>query len=404
MTTQIPLPETNEVEAIRLEFAARTGADPDQVRGVRLQLDTLRRQGVLVDLDIAGLSMFARSADWLELGIDEDDVRRDRFTRGQKYLIPEEQIKRLRSVESQMRQALEHHSYRVAGFAPYRWVPYTAYDEFVQAFANLVERFETIKTDILEHYDDYVDLLADDFSRVAAEAWRSFKARAGRRALQVVIGGQTFEDLDAFTDCIVRRALERMPSQERIQRDLQADYATLLVYAAQDLAADELAAANIRHEIERQDEELAHEARLHQMEIDAQRAKIQAMRDAEAEHARRRLEEMTSPFEEVFADLRARIAADARLMLESLRKNNHLRGKVAEKGRGLLDLYELLAAHNDYELRDTLLRLKAAIGPVAPERDVDEIASLLDQVIDLSHAAAKDVLTGSQSRFAILDQ
>jgi hypothetical protein len=97
-------------------------------------------------------------------------------------------------------------------------------------------------------------------------------------------------------------------------------------------------------------------------------AKIEAMWKAEIEHARAQLGEIVSPFEEVFRNLRNRFADDAAEMLESIQKNGFVRGKVAEKGRGLVELFDMWAVHNDVELRAKLIDLKKAIGPSVKDR------------------------------------
>lgn len=369
------------------------GIAPDHVQHVQLQLDVLRRQGILVDLAIGGVGMFTRAATWEELAIPDDDMRRGRLTRGQKYLIPEEQVKRLRSIESQMRQCLESRSYRITGFSPYRWIPFTAYETFVSEWQELLARFGEARRDILDHYDEYVDLLADDFRQVAKNAWRSMQ-----NSQFVEINGYRYDDLDRYIDHVVQAALARFPSPREIENGLTADYTTALVYAEQDMAADQLAASRIYQQAE-----------IERAEIDARKRQIEIMLQAEAEHARQRLQAMASPFDEVFVQLRKQIANDCQAMLNSIHKNGYVRGKVAEKGKGLIEFFELIAAHDDGELRTRLVELKAAIGPVgdarpaeAPDRDVAEITGLLSQVIDLGHAAAQDLVAGP-SRFSMLE-
>ena len=77
--------------------------------------------------------MFTRTATWAEIAIqaDEADPHFTKFSRDQKYLIPEEQIKRLRSVETRMWQWFNRLSYDVNGFRPYRWFPFTANDAWI---------------------------------------------------------------------------------------------------------------------------------------------------------------------------------------------------------------------------------------------------------------------------------
>ena len=41
-------------------------------------------------------------------------------------------------------------------------------------------------------------------------------------------------------------------------------------------------------------------------------------------------------------------------MLESIKKYGTVRGKVAERGRGLIELFDLLAVQDYYELRGRL--------------------------------------------------
>jgi len=418
-----PLPESTP-DTRRLAAAALTGQDPDRIRAVSLQLDTLRKQGILVDLTIGGVGMFTRAATWLELGILDDDVRRARLSRGQKYLIPEDQVNRLRSLETRFRQLLEGYSYRITGFAPYRWIPFTAYLAFRDEWDALVIEFDQAKTDILARYDEYVSLLASDFTQVAANAWKSIRSQGYDGAR---IDGIDYVDQAAFTAVIVSRALAKMPSREKIAESLAVDYTTALVYGEQDLAADQLAAERTQHQIElerdqryaqRQEAYLQasilqrqaqHQVEMQDLEREQKLVQLEAMRKAEAEHARQRLAQMASPFDEIFTTLRRQIAADVQSMLESIRKNGYVRGKIAEKGRGLLAFFDLMAAHDDHELRGKLQQLQQAIGPIgderpaaSPERDAGQIVAILDQINALSHTAAQDLAAGP-SRFSLVE-
>ena len=423
-------PETDfetETQQRRAQIAAITGLDAERIHGIRLELGVLRNQGLLIDIEIAGTSMFKRKATWMELGILDADIRRSRITPGQKYLFPEEKVKALDSIESQMRQLLKEHSYRITGFAPYAWMPYTAYTAFLEKWTVLQERLAALRLDFTDNYQYYIDLAASDFAQIAASAWQDLSSRNKGKKLIIAIDGQQYTSQTAFEDAIVDRMLARFPSRQRITEDLHADYTTALVYGEQDVAADELVANRLRQqdtleraEIDAQkqekylqahilEREAQHQASLQRLEEEARSIQISAMRQAEAEHARQRLQQMTSPFEEVFTTLRNRLAESAREMLESIRKNGFIRGKVAEKGRGLLELYQLMAVHDDYELRDNLIALRAAIGPIgdqrpsdAPERSAAEISAILEQIDGLAQTASHDLLQGP-SRFSLVE-
>ena len=60
--------ETND----RKQTASRfTGIAENRIMGVQLQLDTLRQQGILIDMNITGTGMFTKSASFEEVGFAE---------------------------------------------------------------------------------------------------------------------------------------------------------------------------------------------------------------------------------------------------------------------------------------------------------------------------------------------
>lgn len=408
---------TDQALELRPELAA-FNIRPDRIKTIRLELSDLRRKGILIDLNVSGVGMFSRQADWMELGVSEDDIRRKRFTRGQKYLIPEEWYKELLSIVSQMRQAVDRYTYKdITGFRPYRWLPFTAYEEFRKDWAILLDRFDQCKEKILIGYDVCVDALAAEYTDIAREAWRSLTAPipGDYRPVVVTMGSVTYANVDDFTDEITRRAVSMMPTRVRIEAELSADYDSAVIYSEYDdeferslTDAARSHARQARLEMESEESRVDHQYAMQQLEEQEKQAKINAMMQAEAEHARARLSEMASPFQEVFSALRRQIAEDCIGILESIKKNGYVRGKVAEKGRGLLEFYKLMAAHNDGELRDLLIELKAQIGPDAKDapdanqRDVGAIEETLRQVIDMSHATAQD-LQEAPSRFSFVE-
>lgn len=408
----------------KAQVAALTGREVSQIRTVKLELDTLRKQGLLVDLSISGRSMFARAASWVELGImpDEDDERTKTFTRGQKFLIPEAQIKKLASIEASMRQNLDAHSFSVTGFRPYRWLPFTAYEAWKTRHIELTDRFNAVKAEIIAHYDEYRVTLAERFVRVAEESFSDLQKKGYE---WVIIGRKPYSKED-FIELVVNDAVAKMPSVQAVERDLKADYITGLVYGQEDIERDNLKAAKleVQRETERQkqreaeylsfekiraeQERVRHEAQVNRLEEEEREVKLHAMWQAEMEHAKSQLNEIASPFTEVFTALRQQFADDAAKMLESIKKNGFVKGKIAEKGRGLLDLFDLLAVQDDHELKNRLMALRTAIGADgkrekdAPERSTEEVKSILEEIMSLSHQAATDLSQGP-SRFSFIE-
>lgn len=406
-----------------LEAAEATGLDTGRIQTVKFELAALRQQGILVDLEIKGVSMFTRGAIWAELGIGEDDVRKKQYTPGSKYLIPKDKVDALRSVEQRMRQALDKFSFDIPGFRPHRWIPYTAYKQFRERWEELLAEFQEAKDTIIEEYDQYRDALAAEFAQGARRAW---KAILGQGYVAAILEGRAYIDESEFVDRIVEKALARMPSPEEIETRLTADYAVALIYGDQDVAADELEARRLREQARleqakarAQEQEEYYQANLlaeqhrHEREMNLlaeqeKRESINAMFAAEMEHARNRLGEMTSPLDDIINALRRQMAEAAREIQASIQKNGHLRGSVARKARGLVELYQTLAVHDDRKLREYLENLKAEIGPVgdrgedSPERDINEIQAALQSIVDLVHETRQDINRGP-SRASFLE-
>lgn len=405
-----------------LAFAERANVDPKRVNKISLELDVLRSQGILVAVTVSGTSMFTKTANFAELGVNKGDKRNKRYAPAAKYLIPKEEIKKIRSVEIRMRQWVLKYSYDITGFRPYRWLPFTAYEAWREKWAELHAEFEEVKAEIIANFDSYVDSLVREFSASAASAWAGILAEGYEAAIYME---KAYTDKDSFIEAVVAEALRELPNKELISQTLQADYRVGMVYGASDFANDELKAAQKRakaaevsakarvtaeaanHEVELMRQE-RREKELELMDKAAEkRAKIEAMLKVEMEHAREQLSELESPFAEVMKALRVQVAESAASMLDSVKKNGFVRGKIATQGRGLIDFYELLAAHDDTELKELLTKLRDKIGDVgderdennSPDRNVSQIADTLGEIIDLAQTETERLTTVSRAAF-----
>jgi hypothetical protein len=186
-----------------------------------------------------------------------------------------------------------------------------------------------------------------------------------------------------------------------------------VVYGAQDYAEDQAKAQEIKAKATQaaeaeylenaaMQEELRHNMKMHQLAEDERQAQINAMMEAELEHAKQQIQELGSPLAQVVAALRNQVAVDAESMLQSIKRNGFVRGKIAQKGAGLLEFYDLMATHNDHDLRNKLEMLKFQIGPIGkgtPERDVDAITATLDEIANLATDNLKDLTEISRAAF-----
>lgn len=386
---------------------------------VQLQLEVLTRQGLLVDLSVGGTSLFTRLASWDELGIPSDDaVWTGRLNRPTKNLAPEKVIKEFRSIEALMRSLLDGCSRDVAGFRPFRWLPYTSYDKFVTEFARLKGRWDRLVENVLSNLDFYRDDVARDFETVARSAWRSIRAQDRYPVLR----GRRRQDADRavtteweFVDEVVARALAKFPTPELVRVSLTSDYRCYLAVGQADVARDKAAAERIRAAAaaERETlearsalawEETRAAVRISQLEVDERAARIEAIRAFEMEHARAQLASIASPFEELFTQLRSEIAQSAVEMADSVRKLGRVHPNVAERGRRLVDVFDLLATHDDGELRTRLLALRSVLDRQEPASPVPTSQALeaLEEVRVMVDRARADFLQGP-NRFDMLE-
>lgn len=383
----------------RKQFAENQGVDTDRLHSFQLELDILRQNGLLVDLDISGATMFQRQASWIELGV-VDETTQKRYTKGHRNLLPDEVRKRLNSNVTKRRQNLEKYAIPVKGFAPYKWISWKAYPEWKERDQSLLEEFQSIKIEIIENYDNYIDQAAGDFATSAIAAWNSMVLGQGYTG--ATIDGVVYDDLDSFVDGVVRQAVNRFPVRDEIEKCLRSDYTTALVYGEGDVEQDYLIAQQTRQQLELKQQENLHQQRMWNLEEQEKQAKIKAMRQAEIEHARQYLEEVGSPLSDVILQVRNQIAASAETMIQSIKKNGFVAGKIAQQGKGLLDFYKMMAvAHDDAQLSELLTDLRALIGNDSESRSVntDKIIMTLQDLSGLVNTTTQELTEISRASF-----
>src|SRR5512140_2720864 len=99
---------TRERKAKALQI---TGREPTNT--VAIELKVLREQGILIDLNVSGTGMFQKTLTWLETGINDQagDKRAENYTKGMKLLYPEPIVRKIKSVESRMRQHIGNYTF-----------------------------------------------------------------------------------------------------------------------------------------------------------------------------------------------------------------------------------------------------------------------------------------------------
>jgi hypothetical protein len=337
---------------------------------VRTQLSILRERGILVDVNITGTTIFKKALSWLESGINlQDDDRLNYFTKGSKYVWNDEQVKELNSVVAQMRQLLKEETYGVTGFHPYRFMPFTAHANFVARWSSLSSRFYAIKASMIENRDAVVDTLAEQYAKIAEDIFASLTAKNKAKYIVVTFRNGDTKTLDRieWVSFMVENTVKAVPAAHVIEEQLHADYVTGLLYTDVDNMLDNVGVNR------------AHQDMLANTNNDP---RVSEMLRHEAQRASQSRNN-SSPFMEVFAALREEIAESASEILAKVGGKN-IHGKVAEKARNLLDVFDRKAAHNDDELRALLVSLRNEAKSADDEsRNVEAIRMVLEMIVQL---------------------
>ncbi len=399
-----------------IKAAQVAGVETARMRQVRLDIGKMLDAGLLIDVDLHGFSALKASVSWAELGIADDDERRQRMGTGVKFLAPAQYVKALNSLETRFRQSLDRFGYDMDGFKPWRWMAFDDYAEWQAQWKVLCSALTDLRLDIIVHYDEIVAENRAYFQGVARRAWQNIRAQITTGAV-AQIGGRVYANYEDFEERIVTTALAKLPSVEFLHTGIFADYKTgylvtppeVLSYYSQLNAAqyqESAAEAQARQEwLAARDQEMAlDEKRM------TQRARAEAVKQAELEHARQQLASIKSPVQEVMEQFRARIYEKVVKATAALSGNHGLPAKTATMLKGLGTLYQTLAAvTEDNELETALASLQNALDKIPAEGegkyDIGAVAAALTGVMRLTEDAAHSAARASvqESRASVLE-
>lgn len=371
-----------------------------KAKGIKIELDILRKEGFLVEISVEGTSMFQVSVDWGELGVPKNDLRKSRFTTARKYLLPAGDKKavfnRLKSIETGMRNYFDRYSSDVVGFRPYRWLHHRKFETWYAKWKEQYADFLAIKQEIIDNRDAYIADLAQYFRQIGEIAWESQMQYSVDGI--AILHGLPYADRESFLNAIGQVAFDVFPTVEDIQDKLIANWSPAIVYGEADVENDRLEAerlhnarvlenAETQHQLVILNEEERHQAALDRAAEQERWEHVRAMRDIVAEKAQEELAKMRSPLDALINEMLESLEEDVEGILESLKANNGLKAQVANKGKTLLQTYELFGSMGNQQLLDRLSELKKAIESNPPTQDkvrkenrVNAIASRLDAI------------------------
>lgn len=411
-----------KVKARRQEAATKLGLEVSQVHIRRLEIAQMRDAGLLIDLDVHGISMFSTRVSFAELGIAQNDARCKRMRAGRKDLFPRIS-KKMQSLEVRARQNLKKNSHVVPVFGQYRWMPWTAYESFRDSHDAIVAEIETTKQEAIDTWDEVYEENREFFANVAENAWTAMVAQyaPGDEVMIVTQDHAPFSSKtghDRFIEYVVQRALAKMPLPEEIQAMVKIDYSTSILYGESEVATEEAAIATaqaaqaeanaLKVKADHEVWEVQHEEELLEL---SEKAKIEAFKTAEMEHARQQLAEMGSPIQDALDGLRATLYDAVGGLVAGLQKNGGFRGRASDRA---LELYNMWQELNGGLLKDDALEValenlnakmvsyKSASKDIR-DTQIGDITSKLAEIATLTAESARKINEGGSSRAKALE-
>lgn len=410
----------NAAEEVRtkvLQNLVDMGFDGGEVEILHANVKSLRDAGMLLDLDINGLTMFEARTSWtLDMGVSAKDARRatKRLRIGRKNLLPDT---KLQSIGQRIRDNLLRYSQAIAVFPGYRYVPYSAFLTWWERHQELVEEWNEHKQWILDNYETLKDDCRADFSKHARDTYAATPAI------------QTKYTVRDFVLLVAGDALAHFPSRARIESDLQVSLkppATFLLESEyQQVLLEAQRLAEQRHD-EYEKERLKHDtwareqkARAEQAEAEAASArasehatkkeaeerervaefeaneKIRAIRTAQIEIARQVVKDTINPLVQIVEDNRQRIYATLSSLQSNISRRGWVHGKEANAIRSLQEWFELMNITNDAEMEQRLKALANSLGDTTVDSktkyDASAVLSAMSEAITTSLTDAAEV-------------
>ena len=189
------------------------------------------QDGVVVYLSIKryrGTSTF----DFAEIGLDStgstpfQEFMGNYIKPGTKKLIPPEIDGQLKSIESQARQNLKDLSFDCPITPGGKFVPLSAYKDFIETDKQLKTKFYAIRNSFFDHYDDMVDKVKDDYRILAENVWRSTHGDSSSTSTPTSANSATAPESTLFIESFISSIASQIPSREEIYDSF--DYKTSL--------------------------------------------------------------------------------------------------------------------------------------------------------------------------------
>ncbi len=377
------------------------GIGANEVESLPFDLSTLESEGIFMNIDCRGFGALVRQLEWKTLGVKLPENAVVHVSPPRAGLLPDVYRNKLMRGAAQAHQALTRYGFRftlcetVWGTSEYKWIPWTAFEQFEQAYHKACETLAKAKAEVLENYDEILGILQDSFYTLARDSADRFEATSD----------ESF-DREEFVNAVAAQAIGLVPTREMIRDGLTITMKPKVIVLGSEMIAEQnlrktlsletakVDAERVSLELELDSKQRIEQIKVTQVEEETrqEREVKERIRNMKIEAARREAEEAVSPIKEGLSQLTAKIFEAASEMSEKLKGANFVSGSLAKRARQMCEWYNLMNFTGDTSLEDVLAKLQNAAGREVKERTTQEMQSALNDLIRLTSVQSKKLL------------
>ncbi len=381
--------------------AVELGIDANEVESLPFDLSTLESEGIFMNIDCRGFGALVRQLEWKTLGVKLPENAAVHVSPPRAGLLPDAYRNKLMRGAARAHQALTRYGFRftlcetVWGTSEYKWIPWTAFEQFEQAYHKACETLAKAKAEVLEDYDAILGILQDSFYTLARDSADRFEATSD----------ESF-DREEFVNAVAAQAIGMVPTRETIRDGLVITMKPKVIVLGSEMIAEQnlkktLSLETARVDAERVSLELELDSKRRVEQIKVDHVEEESRRESEVkerirnmkiEAARREAEEAVSPIKEGLSQLTAKIFEAASEMSEKLNGAHFVSGSLAKRARQMCEWYQLMNFTGDTSLEEVLDKLQSAAGREVKQRTTQEMQSVLNDLIRLTSVQSKKLL------------
>lgn len=372
-----------------------------EVETIPFDLSTLESEGIFMNIDCRGFGSLVRQLEWKTLGVKLPEDAAVRVSPPRAGLLPDVYRNKLMRGAAQAHNALNRYGFRftlcqtVWGTSEYKWIPWSAFEQFEAEYLKANETLAAAKAETLEKYDEILAVLQNSFYTLAEDSADRFQATTD----------ESFDRAE-FINAVAAQAIGMVPTPEMIRDGLTIEMKPKVIVLGSEMAAEQKLTRDLRLESARA------EAEMRTIEIEAEakasieRLKVsgfeedqrrerevkERIRTMKIEAARREAEEAVSPIKEGLAQITARICEAAQEMSERLQDARFVPGSLAKRARQMCEWYGLMNFTGDDSLEDVLMKLQEAAGREAKQRSPEEMRNALNDILRATTVQSRKLL------------